>query len=293
MDFSGFSAVLIGCVFLFSGMLKSLSSGAFFHHLDHLKLLPPRVNTTLGFLFIELEAGLGVALITGIFSPWAVQLAAGLLILFSAITLQTLRRSKSKRCGCYGEMIQISPKQSLLINFLLLGLVPLSWNAAAQNTEITSWSLVLVLFGIGIAGFFTKHSVQSPILDLSPIKVGKPWKKNWLAADQIFENNVPIMLVFIDQDDPPWLPVLGSLHQHTWKNRLHLIAPKNLFQSDGFESIKTKTSIPLWPMDSILFDALVKQSPLGVIVEKNVIRQKWHSDFPTEILEAADLDKLD
>src|SRR5437660_8392594 len=103
-----FLSAIVGAVFLVTGMLKAVDSGAFVTQVFRYQLLPPRLVFPAALLFVGLECGLGVALIVGL-SAWALPLTMATLAAFSGLTLWGAKSGRVEDCGCYGGLVLISP----------------------------------------------------------------------------------------------------------------------------------------------------------------------------------------
>lgn len=120
-----FFAVLIGLVLMAGGLLKlndpvgtGLIVTEYFKWL-HLGFLQGG-TTVLGAFLGMLEAGIGAALLTGVWRKWVAIAASVLLGFFTLVTLGLLISNPSMECGCFGEAIHLTHFQSFLKNIVLL-----------------------------------------------------------------------------------------------------------------------------------------------------------------------------
>ena len=128
MKLNGFRrifAVLIGLVLLVGGLLKlndpvgtGLIVAEYFKWL-HLGFLQGGANV-FGAILGLLEAGLGTALLTGVWRKVVAIAASALLGFFTLVTLGLLISNPSMDCGCFGEAIHLTHLQSFLKNIVLL-----------------------------------------------------------------------------------------------------------------------------------------------------------------------------
>ena len=120
-----FFAVLIGLVLLGSGLLKindPVGTGlivAEYLKWMHLGFLGGG-STVLGALLALLEAGTGVALLTGVWRKVTGILTTALIGFFTLLTLALLIFNPSMDCGCFGEAVHLTHLQSFLKNLILL-----------------------------------------------------------------------------------------------------------------------------------------------------------------------------
>ncbi|MBQ6762564.1 MAG: DoxX family protein [Bacteroidales bacterium] len=122
-----FCAVLIGLVFLASGLLKLLdpvgtglivSEYFKFFHIGFLQGTAKAFGMGLSLL----EAITGAALITGVFRKTTAIVTSVLVLFFTAVTVVLWLANPEMDCGCFGEAIHLTHAQTLLKNLVLLAL---------------------------------------------------------------------------------------------------------------------------------------------------------------------------
>ena len=122
-----FCAILIGLVFLASGLLKLLdpvgtglivSEYFKFFHLGFLQ----GIAKALGMVLSLVEAITGAALISGVYRKTMAVVTSILVVFFTVITLILWIANPEMDCGCFGEAIHLSHGQTLLKNLVLLAL---------------------------------------------------------------------------------------------------------------------------------------------------------------------------
>ena len=122
-----FCAVVIGLVFLASGMLKLLdpvgtglivSEYFKFFHLGFLQ----GTAKALGMVLSLVEATTGAALISGVFRKTTAVVTSVLVVFFTIVTLILWIAKPEMDCGCFGEAIHLTHGQTLLKNVVLLAL---------------------------------------------------------------------------------------------------------------------------------------------------------------------------
>ena len=127
-----FCAILIGLVFLASGLLKLLdpvgtglivSEYFKFFHLGFLQ----GTAKALGMVLSLVEAITGAALISGVFRKTTAIVTSILVVFFTIITLILWIAKPEMDCGCFGEAIHLSHGQTLLKNLVLLALAALAF----------------------------------------------------------------------------------------------------------------------------------------------------------------------
>ena len=122
-----FCAILIGLVFLASGLLKLLdpvgtglivSEYLKFFHVGFLQ----GASKTLGMVLSLVEAITGAALITGVFRKTTAIVTSVLIFFFTAVTVILWMANPPMDCGCFGEAIHLTHAQTLIKNLILLAL---------------------------------------------------------------------------------------------------------------------------------------------------------------------------
>ena len=120
-----FCAILIGLVFLVSGLLKLLdpvgtglivSEYFKFFHLGFLQ----GTAKAFGMVLSLVEAITGAALISGVYRRLTAAGTSLLLLFFTVITLILWIANPEMDCGCFGEAIHLTHAQTLLKNVILL-----------------------------------------------------------------------------------------------------------------------------------------------------------------------------
>jgi uncharacterized membrane protein YphA (DoxX/SURF4 family) len=127
-----FCAVVIGLVFLSSGLLKLLdpvgtglivSEYFKFFHLGFLQ----GTAKALGMVLSLVEAVTGAALISGVFRKTTAVVTSVLVVFFTIVTLILWIANPDMDCGCFGEAVHLSHGQTLLKNIVLLALAAVAF----------------------------------------------------------------------------------------------------------------------------------------------------------------------
>ena len=122
-----FCAILIGLVFLASGLLKLLdpvgtglivSEYFKFFHLGFLQ----GTAKALGMVLSLVEAITGAALISGVFRKTTAVITSILIVFFTVVTVILWLANPDMDCGCFGEAVHLTHGQTLLKNLVLLAL---------------------------------------------------------------------------------------------------------------------------------------------------------------------------
>ncbi len=114
--------VLLGCVFVYAGVLKGFDVEAFAGQVAAYEILPYQWNLIVAAIlpFIELIVGLHL-----VFNRWvraASVVVAGLCATFLALLASVLLRGMAIDCGCFGPQDSSTPLQAIIRNLLLLAM---------------------------------------------------------------------------------------------------------------------------------------------------------------------------
>lgn len=212
------SRIIVGVLFIFSGLIKandplglSYKMQEFFevwgwHSLNDYTL-------AMSVLMIAFEIIAGVAVLAG----WRFSLFSWLLLLliifFTFLTGYALLSGRIRECGCFGDCIKLTAKESFIKDLVLLGLILILFfyrnKVRPVFSNMTSVILlgITVIFSFGIQFYVIRHL---PVIDCLPYKVG---------------NNIPEKMKI-----PP-----GSIPDSTVINYVYLKDNKEIeFDADHF-----------------------------------------------------------
>ena len=122
-----FAAILIGLVFLCSGLLKLLDPvGTGLIVTEYLKFFRlgflQGIALPFGMGLSLLEAIVGTALITGVFRKLTAFVTSLMILFFTTVTVVLWLANPEMDCGCFGEAIHLTHSQTLVKNLVLLAL---------------------------------------------------------------------------------------------------------------------------------------------------------------------------
>ena len=124
-----FLRIAIGSIFLVSSLGKLLSPYQnFLYVIQAYQVLPSGGEVLTAHIFPWIELMVGVFVLLGLWTPWALQGAVVLFGIFVVVVGQALLRGLPlENCGCFGAWIHLKPQMvivmdsaSLLLSFLLL-----------------------------------------------------------------------------------------------------------------------------------------------------------------------------
>lgn len=277
-----FSTLIVGAVFLVAGAVKALSSEKFIEHTFKYELLPEEIVPEIAIIFIGLECSLGVALLLHEFPKWLVSGSMVLLLCLSALTIWSTSSGRTNDCGCYGGLMVITPKQSILLNLGYIGLLGLAWLYPVAESPTATWQWVLALLVLVAGTILAWQSQYEPLVDFSPLKAGNPWKPNWLPEKPQDWQQGSHFVVFLNKDCPyckQWIPLLNFIN--TQKDMPQVIGVVSLTEEE-IEVFKAEHLVrfPITRMNELVFAFLVDSFPTAILIEDGLIASKWLGEIP-------------
>lgn len=282
-----FCTLIVGAVFLITGMVKALSSRQFIWHVFRYGLLPPRIVPLMAISFIGLECALGVALILHEFPQWLVPGSIVLLLGLSALTLWSTSSGRTSDCGCYQGLLAITPKQSLLLNVGYILLLGIAWLYPVADHHTKTWQWVLTSVVLVSVSLLSWQSRYQPLVDFNHLTPGRQWKPSWLKNSSFDLQQGSHFVVFLSKGCPTckrWIPFLNVMN--TQKDFPQVIGIMDL-TNEELEVFRDELEVyfPLVVMDKPLFNSMVDAFPTAVLIEDGFISSKWIGEIPEEFLD--------
>ena len=222
---SAVSSLIAGSAFLFAGALKVLSPSAFLRHLSNLNTragdgLPRSVLIWIGGAVAAVESTLGLCLVFRIFPGTVFPLCLIMLVVFAAITVWGASTGRISDCGCYGNLVVLSPVASASLTALYVGLIVFAWwqPASFALTPAVGWNILIGSFAFfaGASGFssWSYAKFGRDLVDTSPLQPGKRWNPRWLAEFGAHASAREQLVVLISRDCPvckQWIQPLNKI----------------------------------------------------------------------------------
>ena len=278
----------LGVFLVLTAALKAFFSRLFIIHVRKLKLLPDQPASLAAVVFIEIEVGLGMALILGIYLHFVVPAAAVMISMLTLLTWRGISKHQVEDCGCYGAFIELSPNLTFLVNGFFLVILACIWSNLSPDAggEISRvWIVIIVMLLIHLAA---KRTVHYPLIDLPGIKIGKPWNSGLLKLGTSYGQDVNSLFFLLDTH--------CSLCQQ-WLQNLEEISPDGLdsaavilFPESSREEVAISGSeisnYPIQYLKPFVFKLLTGRIPMAIRVEQGIIRDLWTGSFPKEYFSA-------
>lgn len=311
-----FSRLLVGLLFIFSGLIKANDTIGFGYKLDEyfdvfgmpfLKSL----SWSLSALICILEIFLGAALIVGYrfaLSAWALLL---LIIFFTFLTGYSAIFNKVTDCGCFGDAIPLTPWQSFYKDIILLLFIVLLFvlrnrvKPMAAAAGIT-WGLTL------LTAIFTWYTWQHlPIIDFRSYKPGTDLKdcttryveslgkikcKDYFpfkaaCGEDEFEGNTLMVIAYdLEKADEEGLKNSVTLANSLVGTGVKVMGGTGS-GSDLRDAVVAKYAVPYCfsPQDVTMLKTMIRSNPGFILLKNGRVMKMWHhNDIPdkTEVLSA-------
>lgn len=141
--------LFLAATFLFSAYTKAVAPGFFEVLLEQQGLVPSRLYGAWATrIIIAIETWLGLCLMLSFYTRFILRFSFLLLVAFSVHLGYLIAIGETGNCGCFGEMISMSPLASLGKNLLLLSAngFLLRYKFRGNKKPLITWLLLLLLF---------------------------------------------------------------------------------------------------------------------------------------------------
>ncbi len=189
------SRVLVGALFIFSGLIKLNDPKGFSYKLDeyfapdvlNLSFLQP-VALELAVFIVILEVLLGVALLIGSWKKLTSWLLLLMIAFFTFLTFYSAYFNKVTDCGCFGDAIPLTPWQSFGKDVILLVLILIVFFHRQYINPVFSRKGRLAVMACSLAGciFLGVYVLNHlPVKDFRPYAVGKSIVEGRKPAEEV------------------------------------------------------------------------------------------------------------
>ncbi len=177
---------LLGFVFLFSGITKLIDPvGTQIKMLEYfsadvlnLEFLNA-VSLEISIFLIVMELTLGWWLILGYRFPLTITLTGFLTLFFLFLTGYSAITGKVTDCGCFGDAVKLTPRETFYKNVFLLIIILYLWKNRKSFSSPAKTPLQILAYAVPVLSvFFAVWTVRHlPVIDFRPYAVGKNIKK--------------------------------------------------------------------------------------------------------------------
>jgi uncharacterized membrane protein YphA (DoxX/SURF4 family) len=179
----------IGAYFIFSGIVKAIDPAGtgikmeeyfeifhqYFPFLSFLWTAFEPVSLEFSIFMILLEIVLGISLIIGTFPRLTAWLLLLIIVFFTFLTGFSHITGKVTDCGCFGDFIKLTPKQSFIKDIVLIFVILpifIGWKHISPIFPVKPRLLSLFILSLLAAVFTARNVYYEPIIDFRAYQVG-------------------------------------------------------------------------------------------------------------------------
>ncbi len=145
--------VLLGLVFIVSAILKIVDMDRFEIYVYSYHFFSLNASFIVARLAIILELVLGIGLISHCLHKLMWWGSMAMLVGYSLLLIYALRLGRTDSCHCFGDFLQLDPKQSLIKNGVLMALFLPIFRMESWNTPFRWLILILAIMASSIGVF--------------------------------------------------------------------------------------------------------------------------------------------
>ncbi|TGV04311.1 BT_3928 family protein [Flavivirga rizhaonensis] len=178
----GISRVFVGVLFIISGLIKLNDPLGFSYKLEeyfsadvlNIAFLEPYA-LMVSVLVVVFEVVLGVFLLIGYKPKFTIWSLLGMIIFFTFLTFYSAYFDKVKDCGCFGDVLKLTPWESFIKDLILLFFILILFFGMKHIKPLFSKLLttVIALLGFVFSLWFGYHVLEHlPAKDFRAYKIG-------------------------------------------------------------------------------------------------------------------------
>lgn len=293
-----FCSLIVGLIFLLTGIAKIIAPWKFIQHIARLQLLPGIWSYRAALLFIGIECALGVALIFAVLPSLTLPASILLLSGFSILTYWSTSTGRTEDCGCYNGTLDVSPVQSLLLNglYILLLAVALTlnpWGKTLLWQEMLVAATFATSYGLAGGSFSYRSTNGHPFIDLGLLQADRPWKPEWFP-EEVNEaiNPDSSIIVFMSTTCPhckQWLDVLKVVHDRPdLPDVLGILALSDKTTPEKAQEFVDSCDLnfPVGGVTEKTYNKLdIMGVPTAVLLEGGIIQEIWTGGMSEEFID--------
>lgn len=168
----------LGALFIFSGAVKCVDPIGTSIFVDKylttysLEALLP-LSVAIGLALSVMEFMLGTLLICSLWRRFISLVSVVVLVLFSVVTLLSATLLPIGDCGCFGEVLKLSPWATFLKNIILLAIALYVWHNSRNEWRLELREVIVLAFAIFLPLGANLYALSHlPLVDFLPYKVG-------------------------------------------------------------------------------------------------------------------------
>lgn len=277
--------IAVGLVLVFAGAVKAIDSRGGVRTAASLRIrrLGHRHLILVVIAGAVLESALGAALLLGAWPSLTIPVAAGLFLALACLTVRAERVGGIEDCGCYGGLVLLTPRQSVLLDGVYVAALVFAWLAGGRTSTAGPRAMTIVATAAIAAAAAAWASRRRALYDLSRLAHGRRWRNRWLPGHDLSRGRH--LVIFLSSRCTyckKWVPFLNVLAAQA-QPVLAVMRPGEL---EPFKQA-FKIGFPIATMQPLLFSIMVDSSPTAVLLEDGRIAGTWTGELPPQYREHA------
>jgi hypothetical protein len=186
--FLGILSSVMGLLFIYSGWTKLNPIEPFEYTFVDLGIVNWALAPFVARFLIGLEFFIGIMLFFNLYlKKFTLKITAATLLIFTAyLTFIIIKNGNNGNCGCFGEVIPMTPRDAIIKNVIMLGACFLiyRYHEGFSFGKLTVWLSVLFL----LTSMALPHILNYVDLSYSEAYLNKPEDKFELTLDTLYNN---------------------------------------------------------------------------------------------------------
>jgi hypothetical protein len=291
-DWLNLGPILVGVIFVWTGVIKAIAPQTFRNHLQSLGWIPWKLLGSAVTAASAFEVAWGMALVTGVARLVVFPATVLLLTVFTAISWWGVKSGKAEDCGCYGGYIQPSIKQSIALNTGFAILVIAAWIGGQPTVTAAAWQITLIVVSAVAIGLLAWRAQRfeatkgRPLLDTNPLKIGKKWKHRW-AHGATAGMDGEILVAYLGANCPYCSQFVKVANAMTQSPDLPKVIGVMAASEPQVKAYIEDYGIrfPVATVSPSLMSRLASAVPSVVIVESGRIKDMWVGNMPPAVVD--------
>lgn len=285
LDFVVVASWICGGAFLFAGLSKALDPQGFIRHLNRLRLLPRKLLPFAAIAVVIVQCSLGAALLLRLWPRALLPGALGATLALAALGYWSTVTGRTEDCGCYNGLLTLSPRQGLFVDAALGALLGVAWLLGEPPRNPEAWRISTLFMtavlsgGLTLASHLHTSRNGSPLVDLSPLRIGRPFDPRWLDGKaDLSGTTIVVLLGATCPHCRKWVKVLNLVHRLA--DLPDVIGAVGAPEED-LDDYRKSARFPIVALTPWRMVRLARGvSPTAVVVRDGIIREKWVGAIP-------------
>ena len=201
------SRILVGVLFIISGLIKANDALGFSYKLDeyfvvfHMEFLNG-AGLAIAMLICIFEVALGVALLVGYRMVMVSWLMLLMILFFTFLTFYSAYFDVVKDCGCFGDALKLKPWESFYKDVILLVLILIIFVKRKSIKPLIGdkFAGFMSATGLILTTWFTWHCyTHLPVKDFRPYAIGKNITEGMTLPPGAITDSVVMVFIYKDK----------------------------------------------------------------------------------------------